>query len=230
MNFSSMKFTPLNVHSPGKKSIINKIRNVDFYDAHIDIKSIRNPGKKMTVWQRKLPNHVTHFLNSLCLPMLRQEQFVWHADQDLTPMLDKAIASFSTSHCSGHMAWREDMQFLLQQCRELSPMHPIKVRLESVSNNGCRLFHTDKVALRMLCTYRGEGTLWIPEHAIDRWQKDRINNSHVKDSTAIAALDTGWVAYLKGDAYPGELDEGIFHRSPTAGTDMPRILLAADLH
>jgi len=230
MRFLGLKFPSLNSRSLEKNAVAHAPENIGFYLDQNGLGNIRQPGKKMTVWQRTLPNAMTHFLNGLCLPMPRQQQFVWHADDDISLLLNPALASFSQSKCMGFKAWREDILHLLQYCRQLSPKQEIKVRLESVSSNGCRLFHTDKIGLRVLCTYRGEGTLWIPEHAIDRTRQDRSNNSHVLDASAVESLGTGWVACLKGDAYPGEYDTGIFHRSPPAAIEAQRILLAIDLH
>lgn len=230
MSFLGLKFSGLSKRRVEENGIGESSESISFHLKFGGLASIRQTGKKITVWQRALPSVMSNFLNGLCLPMPRQHQFIWHSHEELTPQLDKAMANFSTSKCFGFRAWREDMLHLLQDCRELSPRQPIKVRLESVSSNGCRLFHTDQVALRLLCTYRGEGTLWIPEHAIDRTREDRTENAHVKDASAIESLGTGWVACLKGDAYPGEPDAGIFHRSPAAATDTPRILLAVDLY
>lgn len=206
-----------------------KIESARFSNDSVVLGHIREAGKNLVVWQRELLPVLSNFLNGLCLPMPRQHKLIWKPDQEIRPSLDNALSSFSRSHCEGLQAWRDDMLLVLAKARSLSPDHVFKIRLESVSNNGCRLFHTDNVALRIICTYRGCGTLWIPEHAIDRARKDRIDNSHVLDTSQIRTLSPAWVACMKGDAYPGQSNAGLFHCSPPAETSMPRILMAVDL-
>lgn len=193
------------------------------------LSDIREYGKNLAAWQRNFSPLISRFLNGLCLPMPRQHRLIWQPNTDIVPMLDQALLSFTQTPSEGLRAWRKDILQLLVLSRALSPDHVLKIRLESVSSNGCRLFHTDNVALRIICTYRGCGTLWIPEHAIDRACKDRLDNAHVLDAGAIRALPSAWVACMKGDAYPGERNAGLFHRSPPAGIGAPRILLAVDL-
>jgi Protein of unknown function (DUF1826) len=221
---SSVPFGIQNEHSPS-----STIESTSFSKDCAVLSEIREPGKNLAVWQRSFSPVLSNFLNGLCLPMPRQHKLIWSPNEDIRPALDKALPSFSPSQSKGLQAWRDDLLLVLAQARSLSPNQVLKIRLESVSSNGCRLFHTDNVALRIICTYRGCGTLWIPEHAIDRARTDRMDNAHVLDASAIRTLDSASVACMKGDAYPGQRNAGLFHRSPPAETAMPRILMAVDL-
>lgn len=207
----------------------NNIESAIFSQDNAVLSDIRKRGKNLTVWKRNFSPQLSHFLNGLCLPMPRQHRLIWQPNTDVIPMLDETLFSFSQTNSQGLQAWRKDILQLLAMSRALSPHRVLKIRLESVSSNGCRLFHTDNVALRLICTYRGCGTLWIPERAIDRTCRNRTDNAHVLDASAIGTLPSAWVACMKGDAYLGERNTGLFHRSPPAGIGMPRILLAVDL-
>lgn len=107
------------------------------------------------------------------------------------------------------------------------------VRLTCADQGACRLFHADHVSLRLLCTYVGPGTEWVPEHAVRRHElglqgRDvpRANAAIVAEPGAVQALGTGHVAVLKGETYPGNAGRGAVHRSP--GATARRLLLVID--
>lgn len=89
----------------------------------------------------------------------------------------------------------------------------VRLRLECIADDACRRFHADNVALRLLCTYLGPGTEWLP------------------DPTApctIRRVPTLAVALLKGRAW-GDGGAACVHRSPPiAGRGVRRLLLAVD--
>lgn len=42
------------------------------------------------------------------------------------------------------------------------------LRLEAVGTDACSKFHTDMVRIRLLCTYRGPGSEWVPDDHVRR--------------------------------------------------------------
>jgi len=112
----------------------------------------------------------------------------------------------------------------------LSGAPAIRPRFERVTHDGCRLFHTDKLTLRLLCTYAGAGTQWLPDAEVDRSALGRGSNAAVcADPGKIRAVRRGDVALLKGEAWPGNAGRGIVHRSPPARPGTGRLLLTLDL-
>ncbi|MEM7381676.1 MAG: DUF1826 domain-containing protein, partial [Bacteroidota bacterium] len=92
-------------------------------------------------------------------------------------------------------------------------------------------FHTDINELRMLCTYVGAGTLWLPDDAVDRnaYLSGKDNKDIVPDKNLIQQVCTGDVLILKGALYPGSTP--ILHRSPSVTeNDEERILLRIDIN
>ena len=100
-------------------------------------------------------------------------------------------------------------------------------RLEAIDGPACRLFHADHVGLRLLCTYAGAGTEWVPDEAVDRARLGD-NRAAVRDPTAVRRLPRFAVAILKGHAWRGNAGRGIVHRSPDASPLRPRLLLCLD--
>ncbi len=100
-------------------------------------------------------------------------------------------------------------------------------RLEAIDGPACRLFHADHVGLRLLCTYAGAGTEWVPDEAVDRARLGD-NRAAVRDPAAVRRLPRFAVAILKGHAWRGNAGRGIVHRSPDASPLRPRLLLCLD--
>jgi hypothetical protein len=97
----------------------------------------------------------------------------------------------------------------------------IGLRWEVASAAMCPRFHTDRVGIRLLCTYRGPGTEWIDPAAADPGADiaaGRIRHAQPFD-----------LVLLKGEAWPGHEGSGAVHRSPGVPREAaPRVLLALD--
>jgi hypothetical protein len=97
----------------------------------------------------------------------------------------------------------------------------IGLRWEVTSAAMCPRFHTDRVGIRLLCTYRGPGTEWIDPAAADTGAEiaaGRIRHAQPFD-----------LVLLKGEAWPGHEGFGAVHRSPGVPPEAaPRVLLALD--
>jgi hypothetical protein len=103
----------------------------------------------------------------------------------------------------------------------------VRVRLEALTHDGCSRWHADAIGLRLLCTYRGSGTEWLP---LDGGAETaRAIPRDAAPPCMPARLGTGSVAMLKGEAYPGNESGGCIHRSPPAGPgSRARLLLCID--
>lgn len=77
----------------------------------------------------------------------------------------------------------------------LTARETVRLRLEGVTDDACRRFHTDAVGFRLLVTYAGPGTQWIME----------------KGAAGIEQVPRGAVALFRGRARPGG---HALHRSP----------------
>jgi len=90
----------------------------------------------------------------------------------------------------------------------------IKLQLEVVTTDMCRLFHADYYRQRLLCTYLGPGTEWLDHSNVNRHALGKgRNNNIVKDETAINRANTFDVLILKGQNF-GEGELAVVHRSP----------------
>lgn len=194
-----------------------------------DLVGVRAAGVTIACWQRTLGPRVAAFMAPQRPLMPRHRLFRLRHETALEPALDAQLEDFLDRRWNGYASWRQDLLDMLALARSLSQGDELRVRLESVCSSGCRLFHTDLVALRLITTYRGPGTEWLPAAAVDALAPSRQDNRHVLDPSAVRRLNTGDVAMMKGERYPGHAGPGLMHRSPSAGPDQPRVVLAIDL-
>lgn len=125
----------------------------------------------------------------------------------------------------------KDILNVLKLFQTIIPCSSYRLFIGTVSSNMCRKFHTDINSLRLLCTYSGPGTLWVPEDYLDRKQltAKSSNEDIVTDPAFIQQVDTGHIAILKGAVYPKEGTKAIVHRSPTIEeSGQKRLLLRID--
>ncbi|MEM7197929.1 MAG: DUF1826 domain-containing protein [Pseudomonadota bacterium] len=92
------------------------------------------------------------------------------------------------------------------------------------SERGCRRYHTDNVPQRLLVTYVGQGTQWLPDEAADRvaFVNGAPNEKIVKDESALQYIDPWDVAVFRGGL------DGLLHRTPDAALDGSSILMRLD--
>jgi len=92
----------------------------------------------------------------------------------------------------------------------------VRLRLDVADEVMCPKFHADNVIARLLCSYRGPGTDYVPEGAEG-------------DPRRIRQLRTGAVALFRGRLWPDAERTGLLHRSPALAEEIgARLLLVID--
>jgi hypothetical protein len=122
-------------------------------------------------------------------------------------------------------AFVADMAGLVARFAALAATRSVRLRLEVVTGDACRRWHRDCVPLRLICTYKGPGTLWTPPA-----MGAAVLAKPDDDAPQAMAFEAGDVALFKGCGWPGQPhDGGIVHRSPRiAGTGITRLVLVLD--
>jgi hypothetical protein len=87
--------------------------------------------------------------------------------------------------------------------------------LQSLFGDQCRIFHVDKVRLRLLTSFWGPGTEWLSE---DNLMRQGLGSGHneliCRDQQQIRQLETAEIGLLKGELFPHNAGHGLVHRSP----------------
>lgn len=127
---------------------------------------------------------------------------------------------------SARDAFVADLAALVSHFATLAQTRTVRMRLDAITGDACRRWHRDCVPLRLICTYLGPGTQWVPPglSAVVLARPD-------DDASEAMAFDAGEVALFKGCGWGGEAhDSGIVHRSPRiAGSGLTRLVLDAAL-
>jgi hypothetical protein len=112
-----------------------------------------------------------------------------------------------------------DVMRLARLYRETTRAGELRIRLETIADDACRLFHVDFVRFRLVTTYRGPGTQWIAPGA----GADPLTERDIQ------RLERGAVAILRGEKAATADCPALPHRSPPiAGTGVDRLFLAID--
>lgn len=100
----------------------------------------------------------------------------------------------------------------------------LSVRLEAIADDHLHEFHVDDVRFRLMTTYRGPGTEWVPPRSVAL-----LPSGQTPPEDYIRRLSRGAVAILRGARGTAPGQTGILHRSPRiAGTGAVRLLLSIE--
>jgi hypothetical protein len=113
----------------------------------------------------------------------------------------------------------------------------VGLRLTALDKAMCPSFHVDHVPARLITTFQGVGTQWLPHHVVDRSQLGHANLGKSDDESDlfqsrddIQQLSCGDVALLKGEGWQGNEGAGLVHRSPSLYLGEKRLLLTLDFN
>lgn len=109
------------------------------------------------------------------------------------------------------------------------------LRIATLGGAMCPRFHVDQVPCRLVTTYHGVATEWLPNHVLDRTKLGHGSNGQpdslsglYSEGSDVQQLSNGDVALLKGGRWEGNEATGLVHRSPSIGSDEPRLLMTLD--
>jgi len=110
------------------------------------------------------------------------------------------------------------------------------LRLTALGQPMCPRFHVDHVPCRLVVTYRGPATEWLPHDRVNRSKLGSGNGGKIdeasglfKDSRDINQATAGDVLLLKGESWVGNEGAGVVHRSPDTLSGNARLLLTLDM-
>ena len=180
--------------------------------------AINGADTELVIWQRAQPVALTAWLGQLARSQLPHFRV-------LAPLADLPRAVMAQADESGmpNDGARDlllaDITRLATAFAAIAEVDLVDVRLERISHDACWRFHRDCVDARLLTTYRGPATEWVPPPYAGDALRDQ--KAYQGPSEHLGIHD---VAVFKGScAGPGR---GIVHRSPPiAGTGQTRLLL-----
>ena len=183
-------------------------------DDYPGLRRIHEPEINLAIWRRGLPAELRHWLDKLPYAQLPQRRVMIGPHEH-----EAVVRALVTENLAAVPpvadALVADITGMIKIFRDLSGYETLQLRLEGIDNASCKKFHTDHVGLRLLVTYKGAGTQWLPEHAVDRLALGCCENHDIcRNRGAVETLERGHAAILKGSAYRPAAVGGIVHRSP----------------
>lgn len=155
----------------------------------------------------------------------------------LTVTPESALESLldSSVYLEDHKALCEHVALLVDMFCTLFELKRVGLRLTALSHAMCPKFHVDKVPCRLVTTFVGDTTQWLPSNVVDRTKlgagslglPDHESGVYQKESD-IQQLLVGDVALLKGEGWFNNEGNGIVHRSPALLKTKQRLLLTLD--
>lgn len=179
------------------------------------LNDIHAPGVAAAVWQRAPAEDFQKWIDALPfaqLPALRTVVPVHLAEAAVQAACQKA----GTPPGPEQDMLASDAGALALMMANIMDVRQVRLRLDVASGTMCPKFHIDQVPARLLCTYRGKGTEYVPVTSETRAER-------------IRQVRTGAVGLFRGGAWPGPEETGLLHRSPAVSSlGEARLLLVID--
>lgn len=173
----------------------------------------------------------------------RQKQFLVKEFLALNPTFQKemiltpqdALSPISESFDNNMTEVSEDIALLVEMFCYLFELKQAGMRLKVLDKAMCPKFHVDKVPCRLVTTYQGIATQWLPHELVDQtklgWGCNGLPDSEsglYQSESDIQQLDCGDVALIKGTLWEGNENAGLVHRSPGLIANEKRLILTLD--
>jgi hypothetical protein len=173
----------------------------------------------LAIWHRELPATLTAGLRGFC----EAAPFTSVAEDVPGPAADALAPRLPAA---APLDLLLDIRRLVVAFAAIADVKAVRIRLEAIAGPACHRWHADAVGLRLLCTYRGVGTEWLPLAGGARVARG-LDDARLPCPRA--TIPTSAVALLKGEGFPGNSGFGCIHRSPPAGPgERARLLLCID--
>jgi len=184
----------------------------------------------IAVWKRELSQEI-----KLGVKEFLQSNIGLQASMTLSPDNADAIVHKALGGKDSTKALSENIAELVDVFCCLFELERVALRITALDKAMCPRFHVDHVPARLVTTFQGAATDWLPHDEIDRSKlghgsqgKPDEKSGLIRDLNSIKQLTCGDVALLKGERWEGNEGGGLVHRSPAIETNNPRLLLTMD--
>jgi len=184
----------------------------------------------MVVWQRDSDAALQQAIDAFL-----SEKDGYKRNMAITPELALDTIHKALGNTDDVLPLSQNIAELVEMFCCLFDLERAGLRLTILDSAMCPRFHVDRVPCRLVTTYKGVATQWLPHSLINRSAlgvravKDTRDQSGLYQSQEdIQQLTEGDVALLKGELWPGNENAGLVHRSPAVEVDEKRLLLTLD--
>jgi hypothetical protein len=197
---------------------------------------VLTPGVQVVLWKRGLDARAVRWITLWIAENPVNLDLTCSPDVDLLPQLTLGLCRAGLPPGSGMNEFVRDVVFLAETFGRIANKTSVRVRLETLHDDGCVKFHVDSLRLRLLCTYSGPGTEWVANEGANRQELgnhaeslEAANRSIVPDASLVRVTPTGSVMVFKGSRFDEDPETGLVHRShPVRSSQDIRLRLCID--
>ena len=194
------------------------------------ISNIFNREINISIWKRNLNSNILHASEILLIK---------NSDLQFSELINK---NFSIDFLVDKIGvdeklipFYEDIQYLTKLFCELFDIRDAWLRIDAIDKPMCPRFHADHLKCRLVTTYYGPGTQWLPNSLVNRNKLGHGNNGLADDISGLFSkksdienLDVGDIGLLKGEAWVNNEGLGLVHRSPHTDSNYKRLYVTID--
>jgi hypothetical protein len=185
----------------------------------------------IVAWRRDLTPEILAITNDFLVSNRGFQVSMTLSPQDAFAPIHQALGgSELTAPLSENIAELVDMYCCLFD------LGKVGLRLTVLDKAMCPRFHVDKVPCRLVTTYQGSATQWLPHNVVDRSKLGHGSEGKADEQSGlfpklgdVQQLTSGDVALLKGERWQGNEGAGLVHRSPSLSAGERRLLLTLDI-
>ncbi len=180
--------------------------------------AIGRPEIDLVIWRRTLPAELIAWIDRLAASDLPDLRILIEPDR-LVSALNAELEAEGLPAGRMRDLLVADIEGLVLEFASITGVGQVDVRLECIDHDACKKFHRDWVEARLVTTYRGPATEWVPQAHGEQALKDQEGFDG-----PLERLKQHDVAFFKG-CHSGS-GRGVVHRSPpVAKTGQTRLLL-----
>jgi hypothetical protein len=226
LNTANVSSSSAAIHSKARKE---KVRRAAYGGQSGVLTDIYRAETNIVIWQRKLSESLRDAVHTFLKSNPNFQASMTITPQCALSSLGDCFDDMAQSELSENIAELVDMFCCLFELRRVG------LRLTALDRAMCPKFHVDNVPCRLITTFQGVATEWLPHQLVNRGKlgvgslgKPDHESGVYQHQRDIQQLCCGDVALLKGELWQGNEGAGLVHRSPALSSGARRLLLTLD--
>jgi len=208
--------------APKNTALAPKVRWSSSADESTVLTDIYKHEINIAIWQRTLSEDLSGAVEHLLMadPQFQVSEFI--QPEDAHNALD-GLFSKAMTDSTKQAALVADVANIIDMFCCLFELPKAGLRITALDKAMCPRFHVDRVPARLVTTYSGIATQWLPHQYVDRRMLGAGNRGLPDDESGLYLLDNdihqmnaGDVALLKGELWEGNEQAGLFDTTPKA--------------
>lgn len=191
---------------------------------------IYQSDSNIVIWKRKLSDKLDNAVSEILNTNTSLQTTLAVSPMDANVKIQEALGNSESVAILS-----EDITELVDMFCSLFELKLAGLRLTALEHAMCPRFHVDKIPCRLVTTYQGVASQWLPNNRIDRSKLGAGNQGKTDEESGLLSslndiqqLSQGDVALLKGEFWQNNEGAGLVHRSPALPNNQRRLLLTLD--